>query len=225
MNNFTQLYESVYNQIILNAKKERFDGSHAHRINPGYNGGLYTPENVVYLTQREHSIIHWLMWKLHKNSCDYRAYKMIGVGPSGLSHKDRVDHGKYCHENKIGFHSFTKEERQKHSYNNYLKQKELYEKTGEKNFYYWSTIEGRRERARMGGIASYKNNPKFRESSGSFARNRELASEAGKKSGKKPVTNGVITRKFKTDEEVESFLQENLDWRRGCHYTRKKKSA
>jgi hypothetical protein len=225
MNNFRELYESVYNQIILNGKNQRFDGSHAHRINPGHNGGLYIPENVIFISQREHSIIHWLRWKLYKNSCDYRAYKMIGIGPSGLSHEDRVNHGKYCYENNIGFYSSSKQDRLKYSYNGYLKQKELYEKYGDKNFYYWSTDEGRKERARLGGKNSCKNNLKFIENYGSFKKNKELAVRAGKNSGKKPVTNGIVTKKFKTDEEVELFLQENLDWRRGCHYTKKKKSA
>lgn len=224
MNNFKIIYESVYKRIIEEGKAERFDGSHAHRIIPGYLGGEYQEKNVIYLTQKNHSIIHWIRWKLFNDSRDYRAYKMIGVGPSGLSKQDRIDHGLYCAKTNIGIHGYDKDIRLKYSLNGYHRQKEIYEKTGQKNFYYWSTPEGRKERAKMGGKVGYKNNPQFIKNCGHFAGDKQKASEAAKKSGKKPVTNGKIVKKFKTDEELIAFLIKNPNWRKGC-LTKKEKLA
>jgi len=45
------------------------------------------------------------------------------------------------------------------------------------------------------------------------------AKKGGKLSGKKPATNGTITKKFHTDEDRNAFLSTNPDWRIGQHWT------
>ena len=213
-----ELYVSVYNMLIEKKNDSSwFEGCHKHRIIPGYAGGKYTDDNILYLTQQEHSLIHWLRWKLFRDVRDRRSYRMIGRGTSGLTHEDRVDHGLMCYEKKIGFHSFTPEQRKEASLLGIRSQKEAYELTSEENFYFWSTDVGRKKRASMGGTASYRsgNNPKFLANVG-----RKMSSEEarlrGAKSGTKPVHNGSgIIRKFKTDEERSIFLRDNPEWKKG----------
>lgn len=59
-------------------KKVRGDFLHKHRIIPGYQGGTYHKKNVVYLTVKEHRIIHYIMWRLHNHIYDLLAYKRLG---------------------------------------------------------------------------------------------------------------------------------------------------
>jgi len=81
---------------------------------------------------------------------------MLGVK---LTSEQRRITGKWCAENNIGFHKASKE------------QKAIWKKSGlesqkksksKKTFYYWSTPEGRKERASMGGTKSHKTNPHFK---------------------------------------------------------------
>lgn len=211
-----KIYEKALSIITEQAKNRAyFDGCHKHRIIPGYQGGAYTDNNVLFLTQKEHSLIHFLRWKLHGDSRDKRAFKMIGVGPSGLSYQDRIDHGKYCYKSKLGIHGVDKQTKSNWQKKGMQTQQILAER-GVKNWFYWSTIEGRRERSRLGGIASYGKNHHFLKQQGSF-KDKSKASAAAKKSAKKPVTDGNGTlRKFQTDEQVINFLRENPTWRRGC---------
>lgn len=211
------VYKKVYEDLLNEYKgKEYLTGYHKHRIVPGYLGGTYDIDNIVCVPQRVHSIIHFLRWKLFKDSRDKRAQKMIGIGPSGLSHQDRVDHGIYCANEKIGFFGASTEKRAEWARRGWETQKKECIETGKKNYYYWSTEEGRRERASLGGTASCLTNIKFREKIGRFKDNPAFASECARLSPKKPVTNGKIIRKFRTDEEVDVFLSNNETWRRGC---------
>lgn len=210
------IYEKILAQIILQSKSRKyFDGCHKHRILPGYQGGEYVECNVVFLTQREHSIVHFLRWKLYRDLRDKRAYKMIGMGPTGLSHQDRIDHGKICFKSKVGIHGVDDQIRSEWQQKGRDTQR-LAAALGEKNWYYWSTREGREERAILGGKASYGKNKSFIDQQGAF-KDRAKASLAASKSAKKPVTDGRGTlRKFHTEEEVDKFLLENPTWRRGC---------
>lgn len=211
------IYQKVYNDIINGViNRDWFEGCHKHRIIPGYLGGLYEETNVIFLTQKEHSLIHFLRWKIFGDSRDKRAYKMVGVGASGLSYQDRIEHGVWCHQNKIGFHSTDEETRRKWSLKGVDSQKQRFIENGDKNFYYWSTPEGRKERASLGGKASYGKNNLFIKQQCSF-KDKNHASEAGKKSAKKPVTDGNGTlKKFHTETEREEFLLHNPKWRKGC---------
>ena len=217
-NTMHNLYVYLYNKILNEASTSRFIGSHAHRIVP------YQTDDVVFLEQKIHSLIHWLRWKIWHLPQDKAAYKMIGRGPSGLSYEDRVLHGKWCSENNIGIHNMSDEQRIRQGYTTYDKQKQIYLMTGAKNFYYWSTPAGRKERAKLGGSASCKTNQKFIDKQCAFKYNKIKASEASKKSAKKPATNGVIIKKFHTNEQLEQFLQENEGWRKG-YLTKKEKLA
>ena len=166
-----------------------------------------------YISQREHQRVHWLRWKLFGDSRDKRAYKMIGNGPSGLSHRDRVEHGLLCRDIGLGIHSpeFDKSEAAQKSME---AQRAAYIKDGTKNFYYWSTEEGRAERSSMGGSKSCQTNQAFIEQMGSF-KDRDQAKRAASKSAKKPVHKDGVVRKFHTDNEVDAFLATNPGWQRG----------
>jgi hypothetical protein len=209
-------YENVLFSITEQAKSRvSFEGCHKHRMLPGYLGGEYTTGNVLFLSQREHSIVHFLRWKLYGDSRDKRAYKMIGKGTSGLSHQDRVDHGTMCFDFGIGIHGVDKQTRMEWGERGRSTQQAAIA-LGDKNWVYWSTPEGRKERARLGGLASYGKNQAFINQQCSF-KDRDKASAAAKKSAKKPVTDGCgIMRKFHTNEQVIEFLMENPTWRRGC---------
>lgn len=209
-------YKAVYDMILETYQNVPWtEGCHKHRILPGYLGGMYTEDNVIFVSQRIHSIIHFLRWKLYKDLRDKRAQKMIGIGPSGLSHQDRIDHGIHCAKHKIGFHGASEYDKIIWRNRGWSTQKDEYLNTGKKNFYYWATVEGRKERASIGGLASYGKNKAFIDQQGSFT-DKLLASNAAKKSAKKPVTDGKVIRKFHTDDQVTEFLLNNLTWRRGC---------
>lgn len=210
------IYENVLYNITEQAKyRVYFKGCHKHRIIPGYLGGEYIIDNVLFLTQQEHSVIHFLRWKLYGDTRDKRAYKLIGTGPSGLSNKDRIEHGKMCFDSEIGIHGVGKQTRVEWQQKGRLTQ-QASAALGDKNWFYWSTHEGRIERARLGGIASYGKNAAFINQQGSF-KDKSKATAAAKISAKKPVTDGKGTlRKFHTDEQVSKFLMENPTWRKGC---------
>jgi hypothetical protein len=212
-----QIYLNAYNQLIkIVSGRMWFEGCHKHRIVPGYLGGLYEEANILFLTQKEHSLVHFLRWKIYKDSRDKRAYKMIGNGPSGLSYRDRVDHGIFCYDNNIGFHSADTQSKKQWQIKGLESQKQKHAKTGEKNWYYWSTSEGRKERSSLGGKSSYYKNEAFLKQQCSF-KDTTLASLASSKSAKKPVTDGRGTlKKFHTEAEREQFLLQNPTWRKGC---------
>lgn len=217
-----QIYQNVYINLIEKADgRAKFTGCHKHRILQGYNGGTYVKGNVLFLTQQEHSLIHFILWKLNGDSRDKRAYKMIGKGPSGLSHDDRVDHGIACARDGIGFHSASDDTktlwRQRGRDTQQIRAVDL----GDKNWYYWSTEVGRKERASLGGKASYPNNKDFMAQQGSF-RDKARASSSGMKAAKKPVTDGKRIIKFHTEEQRTAYLINNPLWRTGCPTKRDK---
>ena len=218
------VYESAYKTLVENCiNRSKFPGCHKHRITPGYKGGKYTKDNVLFVTQREHCLLHFILWKLNNDTRDKRAYKMIGVGPNGLSRQDRIDHGLLAKQNKLGFHSATADQRLQWSLKGLETQKKQCVEMGVKNFYYWSSELGRKERASLGGKASYPNNIKFKQQSGSF-KDKNYAAKCNSLSAKKPVTDGRRIIKFHEEKQREQFLKENVTWRKG-YPTKKEKSA
>lgn len=184
------IYSKIYYTLCQKRKQlinEWVSGSnlHRHHIIPKHSGGTDNLDNYTYLTIREHIIAHFLLWKMHKNVNDLRAMKMLGAK---LTTQHRKIIGKWCHENKIGFHNATPKERKMWSNKGFETQKNS---NSDKSFYYWSTKEGRRKRASMGGKAGGKkqselglgfHNPKHR---------KEYASLGGKSlKGFLCVTNG-----------------------------------
>jgi hypothetical protein len=221
-------YLNLYNKLCSDRSqlKEKYgykSGLHAHRILPGHSGGEYTEENVTYLTPREHVIVHFLLWKIYKNPNDLRSMNMLGAK---LTLEQRIRVGKWCHENKIGFHSDPKYARQGAEAAR-IKQKETYEKTGDKNnFYYWSTEEGRKERASLGGLTSWGKTKKERGLPyfipSDPEERRQKAIKAAKATPKFPVTDGIICKKFHTKEDRNQFLKENPNFKSGMRpYQRK----
>ena len=210
------IYQKAYDILVERTKlRYKFTGCHKHRIIQGYKGGTYDANNVLYLTQYEHSLIHFILWKTNHDSRDKRAYKMIGKGPSGLSHEDRVEHGLMCVTNKIGFHNHSNDIKNVWRSKGRETQRIKAVENNDKNWYYWSTKQGRKERASLGGKASYGKNKAFIDQQSSF-KDKTKASEAAKRSAKKPVTNGRDIIKFHTEDQRDDYLQNNPTWRKGC---------
>ena len=146
-------YAKCYYNICEKGKQVKIlylplSGLHKHHIVPRHSGGTDEDANLTYLTVREHKIAHFLLWKIHNNINDLRSMKMLGAN---LSVANRRLIGIWCWQNKIGIHGYSKDQRQK----NALKGLDTQKKSNTKDsFYYWSTEQGRKERASMGGKAS-----------------------------------------------------------------------
>jgi hypothetical protein len=111
-------------------------------------GGDNSEENLTYLSVREHIIAHYLLWKIYKNPNDLRSMKMLGAN---ITPQHRKIIGEFCRDNQIGFFSIPVEERKDWRLKGIEIQKREYLINNTKNFYYWSTEEGRKERASLGG--------------------------------------------------------------------------
>lgn len=193
------IYLKLYENLCQTRKENRnnygpFSGLHCHHIKPKHSGGTNEEENLTYLTPREHKIAHFLLWKIYKNPNDLRSMKMLGVE---LSTAYRRIVGGWCRDNKIGFHSdkYTKDERLEWARRGLDAQKNS---TDKNTFYYWSTEEGRKHRASLGGKASWIANKD--NSTGIHALSKEekskIASLGGKACGKIPMwTNGIINKR------------------------------
>lgn len=158
------IYISIYNNLCSSRKllaEQYFKGSglHRHHIVPVHQGGLNDDSNYTYLTVREHIIAHFLLWKIHKNPNDLRAMRMLGAH---LSVEQRRIIGNWCKNKRLGIHNpkYSKEEKLEWK----SKGRQTQKQAGDTNsWYYWSTAEGRKKRASMGGKASFQsgNNPAF----------------------------------------------------------------
>lgn len=217
------LYTKIYNNICDNGKlnKQIYENKksdlHKHHIIPTHSGGHDIEENYTYISVREHIICHFLLWKINKLPNDLRAMKMLGAK---LTKEQRKIVGIWCKNNKIGYHA--DDVRKRVGKQTYEKQKKEYENSGDKNFYYWSTDEGRNERASMGGKASWEKTKNERGLPYFVAsdpiQRKENAKKAGAASPKKPVTDGKTTIKFFTEEERLDFIKNNPSFRIGAHY-------
>ena len=217
-------YLKIYNNLCISRSqlKEQYgygSGLHRHRIVPGHMGGEYVDENITYLTVREHIVAHYLLWKIYRNANDLRSMNMLGAR---LSHEHRIIIGKWCYENNIGVHNpVYDKDRVDWRKRGLETQRRSYEETGNKDsFHYWSTEEGRKERSIMGGKASWEMQKKKRNGlpfclSLDPEERKINASKAAKHSGKFPVTNGLICKKLKSEDERRQFLLENPSFKRG----------
>ncbi len=146
---FSQIYS-----ILCEGNKSRkenykkYSGLHKHHIIPKHMGGTDEDCNLTYLNIREHIIAHYLLWKIYKNPNDLRSMKMLGAN---LSPQYRKIIGEFCRDNEIGFFSIPMEERKEWIIKGIETQKQEYLINNTKNFYYWSTEKGRKERASLGG--------------------------------------------------------------------------
>jgi hypothetical protein len=143
---------SIYQNLCNSRKvlKEQWvpgSGLHRHHIVPKHSGGSDDESNYTYLTPKEHIIAHYLLWRIYKNPNDLRSMHMLGAQ---LTVEQRRAVGKFCHKHKIGFHGASKKQRKAWA----KKGLETQKKSQDKNsFYYWSTAEGRKQRASLGGRA------------------------------------------------------------------------
>ena len=206
-----------YNSLCHRGKQRkneyvRHSNLHRHHIKPRHTGGSDDEDNLTYLTIREHIVAHYLLYRINKHPNDLRSMYMLGARLS--SHQRKVI-GEYCRDNKIGFHGASPEQRIAWS----TKGIETQKLSGSKNtFYYWSTPEGRSERSRIGGTESCQTNEAFIKQQGTF-KDRSKAKASGLKSAKHPATNGIITKKFQSVDERDTFIQNNEGWRIGQHNT------
>ena len=151
-------YYTLYNKLCQSRKCNKIkykkgSGLHKHHIIPKHNGGNDDISNLTYLTIREHIIAHFLLWKIHKLPNDLRAMKMLGYN---MTPHQRKIIGKYCYDNHLGwFNPKWDDERKNWTQKGLQSQKDS---GSENTFYYWSTKKGQKQRASMGGHASFKSN-------------------------------------------------------------------
>ncbi len=202
------MYES-----ICEDRKSRRDqygpgsGLHAHHILPRHIGGGDEESNITYLTVREHKIVHFLLWKIHRSVNDLRSMHMLGAN---LSIEKRRIIGRWCYENKIGWHKYTKEEKSLMA-----KQQRLDRiANGKENEWdFWTSEEGWKLRCSIGGKKGGKTTSSKRVG-GWFLdeeKHREFCKKGGATSPKLPVfdTQTKIVKKFYTEQERMDFLEKN----------------
>ena len=147
------MFSQIYYNLCESSKSKynnykKYSGLHEHHIFPKHMGGDNSEENLTYLNIREHIIAHYLLWKIYKNPNDLRSMKMLGAN---ITPQHRKIIGEFCRDNQIGFFSTPVEERKDWRLKGIEIQKQEYLINNTKNFYYWSTEEGRKERASIGG--------------------------------------------------------------------------
>lgn len=150
------IYNNTYHSLCQRGKALRESyhsgsGLHKHHIIPKHAGGSDEESNLTYLTIREHILAHFMLWKMYKNINDLRAMNVLGAS---LSVEYRRKIGKWCYENNVGIHGAKKEDRLKWSKKGIETQKKSH---SENTFYYWSTEQGRKKRASMGGTKTWEN--------------------------------------------------------------------
>lgn len=172
------LYTSIYYNLCETRKQAKLkylpgSGLHKHHIIPKHSGGQDCNENYTYLTSREHTIAHFLLWKIHRNPNDLRSMYMLGAN---LTTKQRKDVGEWCRDNKIGIHGLSVNDKSEwckrgahtqmikeigiHNPDNFKKHASLGGKASIKStnnpWSYWASKAGRTQRASLGG-KSHKN--------------------------------------------------------------------
>ena len=205
-------YISLYNNLCSSRSqlKEHWgkgSGLHRHHIKPRHMGGIDDDQNFTYLTLREHIIAHFLLWKIYKNPNDLRSMHMLGAE---LSVEQRRAVGIFCRNNKLGFHGCSADDRAEWRTRGLRTQK----KSGDTNsWYFWSTEEGRKKRASMGGKIGGKKQAEL----GLGFHNPEVRKKACSLGGKSHVgkvwVNKQGSNKRVSKENLQSFLDEG--WTRG----------
>lgn len=171
--------KSIYTRLCESRKTRvheygRGSGLHEHHIIPRHVGGDDSPSNLTYLTVREHILAHKLLWKIHKNPNDLRAMHMLGAE---LTPEQRRITGEFCRDNNIGFFGASAEQKRKWRKKGIESQKESGSK---QSFWWWSTPEGRRERASMGGKATQRSGNAWNLTKVSKDRHSEIGAMGGR---------------------------------------------
>ena len=219
-------FERIYVNICESKKKNKVfygpgSGLHEHHILPKHSGGKDDDYNYTYLTPKEHTTCHYLLWRIYRNPNDLRSMKMLGVN---LNIEYRRIIGKFCHENKIGMFNVSDEEFRKICSNNAKKGYETQNseilngiREKEDSWCYWASKEGRVKRASMGGSATMARlrkedkKPAFfwNKSEEEIKHNAFLGSQAhiGKKWMYNPKSNKLTRVK---PENIEEFLKQGF---------------
>jgi hypothetical protein len=79
---------SIYEKLIGQNNKQLIKGKYyeKHHIIPRYLGGDNSNKNLVFLTFRDHTLAHYILWKWKGNLEDKIAYKMM----SGQTEEGRI---------------------------------------------------------------------------------------------------------------------------------------
>ena len=87
-------YKKHYDLLIESRKNRSIsDGEYyeKHHIIPKSMGGGNEPNNLIYLTAREHFIAHWLLWRIHKNEkMAFAFYALTHMGQNQTIKSSRV---------------------------------------------------------------------------------------------------------------------------------------
>jgi hypothetical protein len=199
-------YLSIYYNLCSSKSKLKDfwikgSGLHRHHIIPTHMGGLDDEHNYTYLTIKEHILAHFLLWKIFKKHNDLRSMKLLGAN---LSINYRKAIGFWCRDNKIGFHNASKEDRLKWS----KKGRETQKLSNDTNsWYYWSTSEGRKKRASLGGKIGGKKQAKL----GLGFHRPEIQKKAAILGGKSHIGKIWINKLGCNTRIIKEKLQEHLD--------------
>jgi hypothetical protein len=70
-------YKKWYSQITQNGKTSKNEGDERHHIFPRSLGGNDDPQNIAFITPREHFVCHWLLTKIYPSGEEH--WKMINA--------------------------------------------------------------------------------------------------------------------------------------------------
>jgi hypothetical protein len=73
------IYQRIYDNLVESNRIRRpISGLHKHHITPEHRGGTNEESNFTFLTVREHTLAHFLLWKIHRDEFDRIAYRGLG---------------------------------------------------------------------------------------------------------------------------------------------------
>jgi len=81
-------YKKIHNKIISNARDRTANRIYQrHHIVPRHAGGDNSNENLVYLSFKEHYVVHGLLWKIFKSEHDLHAHNIMKGIKTDEAHK------------------------------------------------------------------------------------------------------------------------------------------
>lgn len=80
--NYKLHYQNLISKYGLSQRPKESWRYERHHILPKSLGGSNSPENLVYLTGRQHFLAHWLLFKIHNNDAMAMAFFLMRVNKS-----------------------------------------------------------------------------------------------------------------------------------------------